>query len=132
MNAITALEMFRQIPTDQIIPDSFTDEKGKCCAIGHLVRLTSQNPKDYSLNNCWLSYVPNPVRTFCRETVSDFTGGHDLSDINNAITGRYQQATPKERVIAVLEDMVKASPDETVIKYSVSTWSKIKNFLDTI
>lgn len=47
-----ALELLSPIPEDQWMANMFSDGKSRCCAIGHFTRLTSEDPNDYSVNNC--------------------------------------------------------------------------------
>lgn len=115
MNATKAKELLLPIPKEDFLLGRFSDEEGKCCAVGHLIRLTSKKPNDYSSYNCWdfndIRY--EPVGVFCRDTIRKFiknkhkeTG--DLSIVNNKNTiNGYNQDNPKDRVIALFDDMIK-------------------------
>jgi hypothetical protein len=112
MDAKQARELLLPIPKENFLLGKFTDDVGKCCAIGHLRRLTSKNPKDYSLRNCSVVYS-GEVYDFSRRKVGEFvdlkydTYNKDLASINNtsSVNG-YNQDNPKDRVIAVLDDMI--------------------------
>lgn len=107
-----ALKLLSQVPSKEFIIGRFTDEVGKCCAIGHLQRLTSANPNDYKTSNCFdkADSYSLKVRVLCQHYLEEKhkTEYKDLSSINNGekVNG-YTQKTPKARVIAVLKDMVK-------------------------
>ena len=108
MNATKALELLEPIPSDQIITEYFTNTKDKCCSGGHLTRLTSDDPHNYSSRNCY-PYPISDVWHFIRVDIKAFTKKYDLSRINNSNElKKYPQSTPKERVIALFKDMIKA------------------------
>jgi hypothetical protein len=106
-DAFTKLEL---IPSDEFLNDKrFTNEVDKACVIGHLVRLSSDNPSDYSLENCNDRHESIPIRVLSVK----FLGGensHDdsIANYNNEKLGVYQQETSKERSLALLADMLKA------------------------
>mgnify|MGYP003633047801 CR=1 FL=1 len=119
MNATEAKALLLPIPKAEFLTGRFTDYTGKCCAIGHLVRLKSDDPSDYDRNlmdgifwgensskeNC-------EVEIFARETVREFNGKkhdqyEDLAAVNNRTeVNGYTQDNPKDRVIALLNDMI--------------------------
>jgi hypothetical protein len=51
-----ALRLISSVPQDEFMPYDFTNGENKCCVVGHYMRLTSNNPTDYSKQNCddWL------------------------------------------------------------------------------
>lgn len=125
MNAVLAKELLSAVPKEDFLTDRFTDEVGKCCAVGHLARLTSDDPTDFAVENCadikgsFLGSFPREekqeVYDFVRISVGTFlTEKHDieeganLANVNNFddVNG-YNQDNPKDRVIALLDDMIK-------------------------
>ena len=114
MNALEARELLLPIPKDEFLTGKFTDYEGKCCAIGHLVRLKSEDPSNYDqeltdgrwcLDEC-------EVEIFAREKVTEYNGEkhnqyEDLAAVNNRTeVNGYTQDNPKDRVIALLNDMI--------------------------
>jgi len=57
MNAEKAIELLTPLKEEEFMQYDFTNGKDKCCVIGHLVRLTSENPSDYGKRNCTPDYV---------------------------------------------------------------------------
>ena len=118
MNATEAKALLLPIPKAEFLNGRFTDYTGKCCAIGHLVRLKSDNPSDYDqeLMDGFTRGLDDgcEVETFARETVREFNGKHhgayeDLAAVNNRreVNG-YTHEYAKDRVIALLNDMIAA------------------------
>jgi hypothetical protein len=110
MTATIAKELLLPVPKDEFITSLFSDTIGKCCAIGHLVRLTSKDPSDYK-QSCD-DRVNVDVNRFARITVRDFNQRkHNVSESlaavnnHNDING-YSQNNPKDRVMALLDDMI--------------------------
>ena len=113
MNATEARELLLPIPKNKFLTEKFTDYRGKCCAIGHLVRLKSDNPSDYNqslADGRWGGTCE--VRTFARERVRVYNGEkhdqyEDLAAVNNRTeVNGYTQDNPKDRVMALLNDMI--------------------------
>ena len=109
--AQVALELLSSVPADDFILDRFTNESNKCCAIGHYQRLTSGDPKDYSFENC---VDRNRGGGFRKMTAKFISNVHhiektDVSNVNdeNSVNG-YNEPIIKDRVIHLLNDMVKA------------------------
>lgn len=105
-----ALNKLKSISKDRFIINEFTDEINKCCVLGHIVRLTSKNSKDYSYNNCYdnSTNFGGKLRQRSREYLNSIGSYGDISSINNSKYGIYQQETPKERSMALLKDMIAA------------------------
>ena len=114
MNSKRAKELLENIPTNEFIVGDYTDYKGRCCAIGHLIRLSSNNPTDYSMDNCE-DIHDGEIYDFVRGRVSQYImevhneNHYDLSNVNNStcING-YIEDEPKTRVIHLLNDMIEA------------------------
>lgn len=109
MKAKEALELLKDIPKENWIVSRFTNEIDSCCAIGHLKRLTSKNIEDYSILNCTdrIYDVEDNVAPI-RENSSRFLKGIGIATVNNRKTEGYYQDHPKDRVIALLKDMIEA------------------------
>lgn len=133
MNATKAKELLLSVPKEDFIIGDFTDRKSKCCAVGHLVRLVSNNPNDYSLENCGLPILdiyPKDEDALAKDPKSQVAAlaykkavkflrdagysGHDwvlpdMAEVNNTteING-YTEDNPKDRVIHLLDDMIAA------------------------
>ena len=125
MNATQAKELLSPIAKENFIKDEFTNGIGKCCAVGHLVRLTSDNPSDYSKENCSdldfsgsligrIREGAEDVHDFVRTKVNKFLKEErdqdtNLAGVNNySFFKGYHQDNPKDRVISLLDDMIKA------------------------
>lgn len=105
-----ALRLLSEIPADKFITGDFSDGKGNCCALGHYKRLTSNNPDDYSKENCNdLTSRESKLRVLSSQFLyKKHELVADLADVNNTekVNG-YVEADIKERVIHCLTDMVK-------------------------
>ncbi len=111
MNATKAKELLSPIPKEDFIISAFSDGKGKCCAIGHLVRLQSEDPKDYVQ---FLGEGHNtPIYSFARVYTRKFLEKYhkvysrNLASVNNSdsING-YTEDNPKDRIMHLLDDMI--------------------------
>ena len=109
MNSLEAKKLLLPIPQNDFLLHKYSDGHGKCCAIGHLVRLKSPNPLNYMQ---WCGddgevedFARNQVRKYIRETHGQSAC---LARVNNRNTiNGYTQDNPKDRVIALLNDMIK-------------------------
>lgn len=106
-----ALRLLIPIPEENFMAGTFTDGKGKCCAIGHIQRLQSIDPSDYSSANCSDFLVNQPIRSASSKYLSDIHNihGRNIASVNNGdnING-YTEPEIKDRVIHLLTDMVAA------------------------
>ena len=130
MNLQKIRDLVASVPTEDFIENIFTDETGKCCLVGHVSRLLSKDPTDYSIGNC------NPHRTENYEAKELIELSHHLLlkkgvtnqqlnnekakggnfyitlrdavfAINNGFaTDIYQQESVKERGLALLDDLI--------------------------
>jgi hypothetical protein len=109
------------VPDEQWCKHNFVIEETKqCCAIGHYVRLSSPNPDLYVSYNCsdrGIDEAKRDLRTASEEVAKQMgMRGVDIASINNIDSEHYPQPTPKERVMAFLDDAVeflkKNSPEE--------------------
>lgn len=108
-----ALRLLKDIPEEEFLIDTFSDEKSRCCVIGHYTRLKSTNPEDYTYRNC-ADFMVNSEHRIFRNRSRDFMQSvhgdyQDISVVNNtrSVNG-YTEETVKARVMHCLEDMVKA------------------------
>lgn len=102
-----AYRLLKDIPEDQWLTARFSNGIDKCCGVGHLKRLKSKNPSDYSINNCCdLLIFDDSNFRFHNECNLMYVDGN-LASINNGETLKYQQPTPKQRVMAFLEDAIR-------------------------
>lgn len=119
MNAQQALDLLSPIPPEDFITITFSKKSvNKCCAIGHLVRLTSSDPDDYSITNCMDLHTEKEnaqmVYKFRKATERYLEKVHKVSNesiasVNNwDQTNGYNEDNPKDRVIHLLTDMVAA------------------------
>jgi len=107
----TSLKLLEPIPSDQWIEGEFTDQIGKCCAIGHLTRLQSGRPKDYSMHNCSDTSFTDSLRYASESFVSELnTWGREknIAHVNNGETMYNWGNNPKERVISFLKHILKS------------------------
>lgn len=51
ISATDLLEIVSRISEKQWITENFTNGNDKCCFVGHIYRLSSKNPNDYSKEN---------------------------------------------------------------------------------
>lgn len=115
LNATQIKELLLPIPADDFITEKFSNETGKCCFLGHLQRLTSDDPSDYSFYNCndKLAYNKGD-ETGARDLTKDFlTKIHgiycDGSSVNNQTdVNGYNEPIIKDRLMHMVNDMIKA------------------------
>lgn len=108
-----ALELIQGVNPEDFIEEVFTDKISKCCVIGHYCRLTSENPSDFSIDNCTRDGFGSWGRTDLQKAAKSFLKVRELpvdkiEEINNDATEEYPEATIKERVVHFLSDMVAA------------------------
>ncbi|MCF0059891.1 hypothetical protein MUK70_11635 [Dyadobacter chenwenxiniae] len=100
-----AKRLLEPIPEDQWTTKDFTDRKSKCCAFGHYSRLNSSDDNNFSIANCSeyrgrLGELQHSIYVFTK-------GEYSLIGVNDGASP-YPQPTPKQRVLALLNDMIKA------------------------
>lgn len=96
-----AQEKLSKIPRSEWMEDDFSNGVDKCCAIGHLVRLSSDDPSNYSRSNC-VDWHRSDV------LIRQATKGQ-IARVNNNCVHEYQQKTIKGRVMAFLRDAIKGA-----------------------
>ena len=107
-----ALELIKPLKPSEFIEMAYSDGKGKCCVMGHITRLTSDNPTDYSIKNCDAMKAERlkELRQKANRILKDesFYSISKLAIINNGGNSNYPQKTIKGRVVAALKDIIKA------------------------
>lgn len=108
-----AKRLLEPIPENLWIKFEYTDEIEKCCAFGHLNRLTSGYFNDFSYENCGYNPKENKLRDISSQFILQNLGFDkiDLADVNNGNRGAeviYPQQTERGRVLALLNDMIAA------------------------
>lgn len=107
-----AFRLLSEVPKEDFIMGKFTDKKGKCCALGHLVRLQSTSPNNY---NTMLFDSEDTEPLNIRDKSNDFIRKHttilsrhiSIASINNSKTyGEYKEKAVKDRVLHLLKDMI--------------------------
>ena len=104
MNATEIKQMLEPIPKEEWITEDYTNKIDCCCALGHISRLLSDNPNDYSITNCSNILFGGLTRRF---GIVQFGYPTILPRVNDGKDSRYPQNTPKDRVMALLDDMIK-------------------------
>lgn len=103
-----ALELIEPIPVKDFIGNIFSNEKDKCCVLGHINRL-SNNPEDYSYSNCINSDLGHQIRGSSSEFLNKWynTSWVDIADVNNEpnVTG-FKKGSRKARVVKLLKQMI--------------------------
>lgn len=100
-----ALDLLSPIPEDDFIKFKFTDNLSKCCTLGHLSRICSDNPENYSMENCEkldMDFI-SKISDFVYKCELDVKGIVDVNDFS------YKgKTTSKSRAIQFFTDMAKA------------------------
>ena len=107
--AAKALRLLEQVPEDKWLLGMYTNRLDKCCVLGHYKRLTSDNPNDYSEENC--IYKNGGLKDISILFLLSRMNGHfpDISWVNDGHASQlYPQPNAKTRSMALLKDMVKA------------------------
>ena len=105
-----AIQLLTPIKAVYWIPFKFTNTLDKCCVIGHWTRLKSQDPDDFSENNC-VDYGYGGLRTAYKVLSDSYCA--DIAEINNSEdwAGKcgipWQARTPRARALAALRFAVK-------------------------
>ena len=109
MSIAAIREILAPIPAEEWIRTRFTDGRYRCCAVGHLQRLLSPNPEDYSHENC-TDKSGNAERTNIRLKSMLFltrlgVPNQGIAEVNNGECHLFTQLTCKERVMKLLNMM---------------------------
>ncbi len=107
-----AYRLLSSVPKTQWRTKDYTDGKSKCCFAGHYVRLTSDNPEDFSDSNCSnnteeLRQLHEDSIKFLEEKYGIEKNGFVSVNDYNTING-YTQKTIKYRNLKLLEEMIEA------------------------
>jgi len=83
------ISKFEAIPEDRWITRDLADDAGRCCAFGHCgVRHVEPGPNDSEEADALAALLQ-----------------HRTALINDGDTEEYQQPTPKQRILAALNDL---------------------------
>lgn len=99
LNATDLKNILKPIPEDQFITDFFQSD-GKRCAMGHIYFKLS-GTADPTVGNVL------PVKNIVNKIAEEFIG---ITTVNDGILVKgniYHQETPKQRVLALLDDAIK-------------------------
>lgn len=105
-----AKELLSAVPADDFLVYRFSDNKGKCCVIGHWTRLRSSDPSNYDSDNCHDEYR-SPLRSISTKFLEEVHNivGSNIATVNNGddVNG-YNEPEVKDRVLHLLDDMIAA------------------------
>ena len=109
MNAQKALDLINPIPAEEFIEYAFTNGENACCFIGHLQRLTSKDPTDYSIKNC-VDNTDNPIRALSKFFIKEaYKIDATIVEVNNYTdVNGYNEPVIKDRLVHCLTDMILA------------------------
>lgn len=99
-----ALRILEPIPEEKWCIGAFLDDHGRSCAIGHYM-----HKKHGSLDNdgdLWGGRTRCALRKSSMAYLNE--GQLSIADVNNGNCIDYNQPTPKQRTLALLQDMIKA------------------------
>ena len=111
MDAKTAKALLEPLDHSEFIERLLTDKNGHCCSLGHLARLTSENPGDYSIGNCCgYDYRLDDFVNITHEFIMNkYRISGSITTVNNlSSVGVYNEPLIKDRVIHLLDDMIAA------------------------
>lgn len=100
MNAQYFIDKFEAIPEEKWTEFVQIDNHGKRCALGHFLPSEYRNTKDWINGgyNCGAQTVEGKALT------KIFGDAYTIASINNGQYPRYNQPTPKQRILAALRD----------------------------
>lgn len=110
MNATQIKNILLAIPKENFIVGDYSNEIDSCCSLGHINRLMSPNPNNYSKANCMrtnegIIYFISSVREFMFYKEKTFNG---IVEINDGGCKIYNEHHPKDRMLHLLDDMIQA------------------------
>lgn len=86
---------YKGIPEEKWCTGKFENEKGQCCALGHIGQNDEKDSKEFSNLLCLTGRNENFI------------------SINDGDNKKYPQSTPKQRVLAFLIDKIQEKEDST-------------------
>lgn len=108
MDAQYFINKFEAIPEEKWTVDTHIDNQGRRCAWGHLL------PVDMT-EATWGGRIGG-WSTPEGKVLANIIGGDKLAGINNGTDKRYQQETPKQRVLAALRDIQLAEQQDKAVE----------------
>lgn len=115
LSAPYTLEGFRAFFTsrDRWTTGTLWDNQGNCCAQGHISRACgfAIHPAHTDVGQALYTLIrplwTDNARRYAGSCSSPhIAGSHTIAGINNGEDPRYQQATPKARVLAAIDDLI--------------------------
>lgn len=107
MEAEEALKLLEPLAEEEFLKFAFTDRVSKCCVLGHLKRLTSNDPSDYSHDNCDLdiSLFKDRALYYLNTAMCEKLGFNMFAINNNYVSDYSDIKETKNRVIKALTDL---------------------------
>lgn len=116
------IDLIEAIPADKFCIGNYCNNNGCCCVMGHINTAIGEMPSASSIENGGRGYIPNEEITSPANIpnlglryrskaylMSNNIPLTDITSINNYPTsGYYTQYEPKDRVLALLKDMLAA------------------------
>lgn len=97
-------QKFESIPENNWIIGALSDNRGRCCAQGHCMINIGQHE-----GSAWVDerFIPGTESHALVEVFGGKAkmGGFTIAIVNNGNHPDYQQSTPKQRVLAALDDI---------------------------
>lgn len=110
MTAQEIKDIIKDIPLENWMTSKTTDDNSKCCVIGHIYRVKHNNGNykffdkgDAPYDN--IMEFDKEINKFLKEKKGECYCTN-LFEINDRKHPFYEQETPKERVLALLDDMI--------------------------
>lgn len=95
-----ALDVLEPIPEDQFITGQY-NVSDRCCSLGYL-------NKAWNKEACWTENDSAAINVYIsmKYPNTDELGKQGMVYINDEITDEFPQPTPKQRVVALLKDII--------------------------
>jgi len=108
LNGADLLAWWNTIDPDSVISGIFSNSEGKGCVIGHYMRCTSKDPKDYLFSNM-NDRKDESFRKWSKQALIKLHDiPYDIAEVNNGyLKFLYPQKTPWLRVEAFFKDVAK-------------------------
>jgi len=101
MDAQYFIDKFEAIPEEKWTTHTQIDHDGKRCALGHFLPAEYRNINDWYSGSIICGSHTEEGKAMARL----FGGEFCIAKINNGGDPKYQQATPKQRILAALRDV---------------------------
>lgn len=110
MNATEALQIVEVIPSEDFITGNYSNGLNKCCFLGHCGRVKSNDPNNFSYDNCEGGRINGMVE----KSAAFFKKHYNLKNVNIIKINDYNKYPPytepeiKDRLVHLLTDMKNA------------------------